>query len=187
MRITGRRILLRATLAAGAAALLVGGVAVAARHATAKPTASPQTVSFTLNAPKSISQKTCSGTNGTYKLTKATYSGTSSGSTDSRFNGTVTMKLTTLVNTTTGSGSTLGTIKWANAQTHAKTATGSLWATDENAGPVSTTQPYTLQGFIAGNAPYVAAVKKHGKVVTPAVPHAGLYANFDATGSPQSG
>ena len=187
MNAVRRQNLWKAGLGAGVAAVLVGGVAYAAhRHAPPKPTTTPQSITFSVAAPKALKEKTCTGTDGKYALTNATYAGTASGSTDARLNNPVTMKVRTLLNTTTGYGSTVGTIVWRSAKTHAVTALGSVAAVDTAAG-TALVEPNTLKGFILAAVKGIPAQKSKGKVVSPAVPPATLYANFAATGSPTTG
>jgi hypothetical protein len=100
-----RRLAVPAALAA--AAVAATGVAAATRHAQ-----STQPAAADLNA-TSVSRShtdTCTASDGTYQQTTATYTGTASSS-DARLNGTLEIRATSVVNTTTKLGWLEGTLR----------------------------------------------------------------------------
>ena len=123
-------------------ALTVAGIAVAHKANKATKTEAAQ-ASFTA-APDAAKTKTtqCTGTDGTYNVTKGTYTGTSTG--DPRLTGDLTVKTRTFVNTTNGLGFTQGRVWVRDTGTHKVKATAGLSAVN--------TQQGKLDGFLLGQA-----------------------------------
>jgi hypothetical protein len=92
---------------AAAGALAVAGVAVA-KHVAASTTAVSAT--FSATAVKQSTVRTCTGSDGTYELTDATYTGTAS-SADARLNGTLELRVKSAYNTTEGLGQLSADVK----------------------------------------------------------------------------
>lgn len=123
--------------------LAVAGVAIAGRPSTTDPVSA--TFAATTVVKKNV--QTCTGADGTYELTRATYSGTSSSS-DPSLNGPIRIDVNSVYNTTKNLG-------WLNAKlrvdgpTRGDKTRGSLSAV--NAGG-------RLQGFLSGSG---KAPRKH--------------------------
>jgi hypothetical protein len=118
-------------------ALVATGLAVAHGGDNRKTAAAAAT--FTA-APTSETRTTqCTGADGTYNVTRGVYTGTATG--DPRLTGAITIKAKTIVNLTSGLGSTKGhvTLRSADGKTLAK---GDLIAVN--------TQRGVLNGFISG-------------------------------------
>lgn len=147
--------LLRIAAPATAAVLAAGGVAAAAAGDHSPKT---QSAAATFNAaPTSKSKtRTCTGSDGSYNETRGVYSGTSTG--DPRLTGNIVIRTRTLVNTTTGLGTTTGRV-FLNSNGR-RTAVAGLQAVN--------TQSGRLQGFVAGKVRDTSSGKT------------GLYANFSA-------
>jgi hypothetical protein len=123
-------------------ALTIAGIAVAHKANKASKTEAAQ-ASFTA-APDAAKTKTtqCTGTDGTYNVTRGTYTGTSTG--DPRLTGDLTIKSKTFVNTTNGLGFTEGRVWVRDTGTHKVKATAGLSAVN--------TQQGKLDGFLLGQA-----------------------------------
>jgi hypothetical protein len=140
-----------AALAASVTVLALAGIALA--HDQGPSTTQPVTATFSATTVSHLESSTCTGADGTYTQTKATYSGDST-SADPRLAGSLTIHAKSLYNTTTNLGYVEGKFRVENASGHAD---GKLAAVD-TAG--------ALAGFI------------NGKVKNP---KAKLFANFSAT------
>jgi hypothetical protein len=100
-----RRIAVPAALAA--AALAATGVAAATRHAQSTQ---PAAADLTASSVSRSHTNTCTAVDGTYQQTTATYTGTATSS-DPRLNGTLEIRATSIVNTTTKLGWLEGTLR----------------------------------------------------------------------------
>jgi hypothetical protein len=115
-------------LVLGVAAIAVAGVAAATRHAQTTQAAAAD---FNAATVSHSSSQTCTASDGTYQLTTATYTGTSTSS-DGRLNGTLTIRASSVVNMTTklgfldGSLRVRGTNAGANGTIHAAIANGAV-------------------------------------------------------------
>jgi hypothetical protein len=90
---------------AGALALVTAGLAVAAKRATGTTDAA---IAFSATAGDDAKTRTCIGTDGTYSISRAAYTGTVSSGLYA--GGSVSVKLQTTVNTTEGTGVAKGTV-----------------------------------------------------------------------------
>ena len=96
-------------------AALAGTLAVGAAAAVAPGHTSP--VTATLNAARvTVQETTCAGTDGQYRQARETYAGTLTG--DPRLTGIAALYLISLVNTTTGSGTTHGVLVVTDPASH---------------------------------------------------------------------
>ena len=145
-----------AALAASVSALVVAGIGLA--HGGP---GSVQAASATFDAATvtDLHSGTCTGADGTYTRTKATYTGNATSS-DARLNGTLTVRARTFYNADTNLGVVEGQFRVENADGHTN---GKFVAVDTNG---------TLDGWLGGRA--------HG-------PHAGLLGGFTATFDPTAG
>jgi len=100
-----RRIAVPAVLAASAIAAT--GVAAATRHAQSTQ---PAAADLTAASVSRSHTETCTASDGTYQQTTATYTGTATSS-DARLNGTLEIRATSVVNTTTKLGWLQGTLR----------------------------------------------------------------------------
>ncbi|GEM_PF-5453530 len=170
----------RAMLFAFVLTLVAGGIAFAAKHgASHKPTTSQQTATFSVTG-KRLKSRQCKGTDGSYVQSRDVYTGTMSGGSDARLNGPIRIAVHSLINTTTGDGTTRGSIWWLKSTGKGKSrvvGAGSLVGVDSATGTPSSVQSATLHGFILAHLAGVAANKK---TKTAAVPAGTLYANFKA-------
>jgi hypothetical protein len=126
-------------VAAAVAAFAVAGVAAAGDGPSSTSAVSASFVATTVNA-KHID--TCTGADGAYVITHATYTGTSSGSANANLNGAIEIDLKSVYNTTTNLGWASGNVRF-NPGTPGDKAHGKLTAVDVNG---------QLQGFLAGSA-----------------------------------
>ena len=94
-----------AALAASVTVLVAAGVALA--HGGGPATTQSVSAAFDATTVSKLTSRTCTGGDGSYTMTKATYTGTAT-STDARFAGTVTVKAHTLYNTDTNLGTVDG-------------------------------------------------------------------------------
>ena len=146
-----------AVLAASVSALAVAGLALA--HGGGPSSVQAASATFDAATVTDLHSGTCTGADGTYTRTKATYTGNSVSS-DARLNGTLTVKARTLYNSTTGLGVVQGRFRVDNADGH---TAGKLMAVD-SAG--------SLDGFVGGWS---------------MGPHAGLVGSLTATFDPATG
>ena len=146
-----------AALAASIAALALAGFAVA--HDESPATTQPVMATFDAATVSDLETSTCTGADGSYTQTKATYSGAST-SADPRLSGAMTIRAKTVYNTTTNLGYVGGTFSVESASGKTR---GELVAVD-TAG--------ALAGFAEGKAKD---------------PRAMLFANFSATFDPATG
>jgi hypothetical protein len=108
------------------AAVAAAGVAAATQHTKSIQTAAAD---FSAGSVSRSHTETCTASDGTYQLTTATYTGTAT-STDPRLNGTVEIRSSSVVNTTTKLGWLDGTLRirgtnaGANGRIHAAIANG---------------------------------------------------------------
>jgi hypothetical protein len=123
-------------------ALAVAGIAVAHKGAKAAKTEAAQ-ATFTAkpNADKTKTTQ-CTGTDGTYNVTKGVYEGTSTG--DPRLTGDLTVKTKTFVNTSSGLGFTEGRVWVRQTGTNKVIATAGLSGVNTHQGK--------LDGFLLGQA-----------------------------------
>ena len=137
-----RKPLAKALLAGAAVlALAVAGVAIAGPGGGASSTSA---VSATFVATTVVTQHTdtCTGADGSYVVTHATYTGTSSGSANANLNGPIELDLKSVYNTTSNLGWVSGNVRF-NPGTPGDKAHGNLTAVDVSG---------QLQGFLTGNA-----------------------------------
>lgn len=146
-----------AVLAASVSALAVAGLALA--HGGGPGSVQAASATFDAATVTDLHSGTCTGADGTYTRTKATYTGNSVSS-DARLNGTLTVKARTLYNSTTGLGVVQGRFRVDNADGH---TAGKFMAVD-TAG--------SLDGFVGGWS---------------MGPHAGLVGSLTATFDPATG
>lgn len=132
-------------------ALAVAGIAVAQERQGKKTDAIA--AAFTATATGTAKSTTCTGSDGTYKITRSSYEGTSTG--DPKLAGKVTLRVESVVNETNGLGWTKGKLSFRDAD-------GKLLAKTELAGV--NTGKTVVNGFLSGR------VKDAGR----------LYANFSA-------
>lgn len=123
-------------------ALISTGLAVA--HGSAKGT---QPVSATFTAAPSPDNKTqtCKGVDGTYNITRGTYTGTATSTTtppDPRLTGNITIRAKSVVNTTNGYGWTVGQVELRNPASGKLKGKANLSAVN--------TQNGVLNGFLLG-------------------------------------
>jgi len=146
-----------AALAASVSALVVAGFALA--HGGGPGSVQAASATFDAATVTDLHSGTCTGADGTYTRTKATYTGTATSS-DARLNGTLTVRAKTFYNADTNLGVVEGHFRVENADGHTN---GKFVAVDTNG---------TLDGWLGGRA--------HG-------PHAGLLGGFSATFDPTAG
>jgi hypothetical protein len=146
-----------AVLAASVSALAVAGFALA--HGGGPGSVQAASATFDAATVTNLHSGTCTGADGTYTRTKATYTGTSL-STDARLDGTLTVKALTLYNSTTGLGVVQGRFRVDNADGH---TAGKFMAVDTSG---------SLDGFVGGWS---------------MGPHAGLVGSLTATFDPATG
>jgi hypothetical protein len=146
-----------AALAASVTVLALAGIALA--HDKGPSSTQPVTATFSTATVSNLETSTCTGADGTYMQTKATYTGDST-SADPRLAGTLTIRAKTVYNTTTNLGYVEGVFRVESASGHA----GGMFAAVDTAG--------ALAGFMSGKAKD---------------PRAKLLANFSATFDPATG
>ena len=146
-----------AVLAASVSALAVAGFALA--HGGGPASVQAASATFDAATVTNLHSGTCTGADGAYTRTRATYTGNSVSS-DARLNGTLTVKAVTVYNSTTELGVVQGRFRVDNADGH---AAGKFTAVD-TAG--------SLDGFLGGWS---------------MGPHAGLVGSFTATFDPATG
>jgi hypothetical protein len=139
------------------AALAAGGVAVAHGGGGHQPKTEPAAATFTATPDPASRTRTCTGADGTYNETFGVYRGTSTG--DPRLTGALLIRSHTLVNTTTGFGTTTGKVSISNSEGR-KTAVAGFSAVN--------TQNGKLDGFLTGQARDTPGKTR-------------LFANFSAT------
>lgn len=123
-------------------ALAVTGIAVAHRSGKTTKTEAAQ-ATFTAKPDAQRTKTTqCTGTDGTYNVTRGTYDGTATG--DPRLTGDITIKTKTFVNTTNGLGFTQGRVWLRDTASKKVKATAGLSAVN--------TQQGKLDGFLLGQA-----------------------------------
>jgi hypothetical protein len=98
-----------------AAAVAAAGVAAATRHAQTTQAAAAD---FSAGSVSRSHSQTCVSSDGTYQLTTATYTGTATSS-DARLNGTLEIRASSVVNTTTNLGFLDGTLRVRGTNTGA--------------------------------------------------------------------
>ncbi len=146
-----------AALAASVSALVVAGFALA--HGGGPGSVQAASATFDAATVTDLHSGTCTGADGTYTRTKATYTGNATSS-DARLNGTLTVRAKTFYNADTNLGVVEGQFRVENADGHTN---GKFVAVDTHG---------TLDGWLGGRA--------HG-------PHAGLFGGFSATFDPTAG
>jgi len=146
-----------AALAASVSALVVAGFALA--HGGGPGSVQAASATFDAATVTDLHSGTCTGADGTYTRTKATYTGNAT-STDARLNGTLTVRAKTFYNADTNLGVVEGQFRVENGDGQTN---GKFVAVDTNG---------TLDGWLGGGA--------HG-------PHAGLVGSFSATFDPTAG
>jgi hypothetical protein len=121
--------------------LAVAGIAVAHRSGGPATPTEPAAATFTAapNAEKTATRQ-CTGADGTYNITRAVYNGTSTG--DARLTGNLTIKLKSVVNTTTGLGHSEGQVVVRAADTGELKAVAGFAAVNTEQG--------VLNGFLTG-------------------------------------
>ncbi|HEY6835801.1 MAG TPA: hypothetical protein VI142_04945 [Gaiellaceae bacterium] len=124
-----------AVLAASVSALAVAGLALA--HGGGPGSVQAASATFDAATVTDLHSGTCTGADGTYTRTRATYTGNSTSS-DARLNGTLTVKARTLYNSTTGLGVVQGRFRVDNADGH---TAGKFMAVDTSG---------SLDGFVGG-------------------------------------
>lgn len=139
-------------------ALAATGIAIAAGGGT--PKTDPAQATFTAQPDASKTKtRTCTGADGTYHETNGFYTGTSVSS-DPRLAGNIVLRTHTLVNITSGLGTTVGNVKLKGLNGNHSEAR--LWAVNTHSGK--------LDGFVVGNG-HGAGKGNNAK----------LFANFSAT------
>src|SRR4051812_26849384 len=93
-------------LTAVVAALAGAGMAVA--HHSESKSVKKVDAAFTAAPSGTVKVSSCTGTDGTYVTTKATYAGTATSTTDPNLNGPITLRTESLINTTTNVGTVSG-------------------------------------------------------------------------------
>jgi hypothetical protein len=129
---------LRFIALAASVVLAVAGIAIA-RSGGGADRIEPATATFTASADNART-RTCEGSDGTYRITRATYSGEASG--DQRLTGALEIRATSVVNQDTGLGFTHGTAKVRDEDRRVK-AHGRFDAVN--------TQRGKLDGFLRGH------------------------------------
>jgi hypothetical protein len=124
-----------AVLAASVSALAVAGFALA--HGGGPGSVQAASATFDAATVTNLHSGTCTGSDGTYTRTNATYTGNSVSS-DARLNGTLTVKARTFYNSTTGLGVVQGKFRVDNADGH---TAGKFMAVDTGG---------SLDGFVGG-------------------------------------
>jgi hypothetical protein len=154
----------RKALLAGAAGMMLAlaGVAIA-DTGTSSTAAVAATFSATSLVKKDV--RTCTGADGTYEVTHATFTGTSSSS-DAHLNGTLQLDVKSVFNTTTNLGWLEGKLK-VESSTAGESAKGKLSAVNSGG---------QLSGFVKGDVS-----EPHGKLL------ANFSAGFSTTGGFSSG
>ena len=127
-------------------ALSVAGVAIAA--STPGPT-SAVSATFTATTVANKTVQSCTGTDGTYEYTRATYSGTTAGATDPHLNGAITLDVSSVYNTTKNLG-------WLKAKVRVVSTTP---GNDTSANLTGVNVNGTVQGFM------VSGGNEHGNSV----------------------
>jgi hypothetical protein len=150
-----RRLLLTAT-----ALLLLGGASLAVAHGLKSHSLKQVSATFTATTATKVRTASCTGADGTYERTRATYTGTSTSS-EPTLNGPLRIEVESLVNTTTGIGVVSG-----------RFAVGGGW-TRTHAGFDAVLTGTALAGLAKGG--------NHGR------PHAGLVGNVSAAFSTAGG
>jgi hypothetical protein len=97
-----------AALAASAAVLALAGIALA--HTKGPSSTQAVSAEFSTDAVSNVKTDTCTGADGTYTQTRATYTGTAT-SDDARLNGTLTIRARSVYNTTTNLGHVEGAFR----------------------------------------------------------------------------
>lgn len=120
-------------------ALAAAGVAIADSGSATTSTVSLPTFSATTVVKKNVT--TCTGADGTYEFTDATYTGTASGSADPNLNGALQIEVRSVYNTTKNLGWLKGHLK-IDSSTPNQGARGQLTAVNVNG---------QLQGFLKGD------------------------------------
>jgi len=146
-----------AALAASVTVLVAAGVALA--HGGGPATTQSVSAAFDATTVSKLASRTCTGGDGSYTMTKATYTGTAT-STDARFAGTVTVKAHTLYNTDTNLGTVDGRFRIESTGGRSE---GHFRAVDNDG---------TLSGMTDGHA---------------GDPHAKLLGTLSATFDPETG
>jgi len=126
-----------AALAASVSALALAGFALA--HGGGPGSVQAASATFDAATVTDLKSGTCTGADGDYTRTKATYTGTSTSS-DARLNGTLTVRAKTFYNATTNLGVVQGHFRVENADGHSD---GKFVAVDTNG---------SLDGFLGGAA-----------------------------------
>lgn len=145
-----------------APALICGlGVTGIAMGAAQGPTTKPTAASFSTTA-QHVTTKTCTGSDGNYAVINGTYSGTINGSLTEGTTDALTIKARSIVNQTTGDGTTFGHFSIKNGKSHV--ADGTLSAVDSGSG--------SLNGMLLGHIPGPPQ---------PPHPSQGIVANFTGT------
>lgn len=122
--------------AAGLAALVATGLAVA--HGIKATGVKAVSASFSAPTVSRAETRTCTGADGTYELTKATYTGTATSS-EPALNGPIRLKVHSVYNTTTKLGTVAGELKVRDDDGRVRAR---FWAVNSNG---------TLDGFVLGN------------------------------------
>lgn len=148
-----------AALAAGLSVLAVAGIAFA--HGGSPNSIQSTSASFDAATVSDLKSDSCTGADGTYVRTRATYTGTAT-STDARLNGALVVQASTVYNTTTKLGVVDGRFRVTTTSGHTD---GHFRAVDSNG---------SLAGFADGRS-------KANDV------HANLLANMSATFDPTTG
>jgi hypothetical protein len=125
-----------AALAASVTVLVAAGIAFA--HGGGPGSIQPVSATFDATTVANLESGACTGADGTYTRTKATYTGTAV-STDSRLNGTLTVRARTLYNSTTNLGLVDGRFRVENTDGRTE---GSFVGVDDNG---------TLSGYVSGH------------------------------------
>jgi hypothetical protein len=149
---------LRYATAAPVLVLAVTGIALAAKH---DPTTKQVAAKFS-TTPQRVVTKTCTGSDGSYTVTDGTYNGTISGTLTGGSTDTLTIHAKSIVNQTTGDGTTVGHFRIKNGVS--PVADGSLTAVDSGSG--------SLNGFLVAHVPAAPP---------PPPPAERLLANFSGT------
>jgi hypothetical protein len=146
-----------AALAASFAVLALTGIALA--HGKGPSSTQAVTATFSTDAVSNLKTNTCTGADGTYTQTRATYSGTAT-SDDPRLNGTLTIRARSVYNTATNLGHVEGAFRVKGTDGHAR----GVFSAVSTGG--------TLAGFAGGSV---------------AAPRGTLLANLSATFDPATG
>jgi hypothetical protein len=98
-----------------AAVVALGCTGLAVAHGLDSKSVKLVSASFTVSPSGSVKTSTCTGSDGTYAITKGTYTGTISGASDGNLNGPVTVDAQSLVNTSTNTGVVTGRIRFGSS------------------------------------------------------------------------